>query len=146
MRRAILKGLVAIGLAATLGFGAAAQTEIDPENVLVIEIAGEGAGIVEILMRPDVAPLHVAQIKALARSGAYDGIVFHRVINGFMAQTGDVELVAVDQANALSKVTDKPPALNQLSAPSFLSNPNQLETQTELLNYYGKQTRSGPSK
>lgn len=91
MRRALLKGLAAIGFAATLGFGASAQTEVDPENVLVIEIAGEGAGVVEILMRPDVAPLHVERIKDLARSGAYDGIVFHRVINGFMAQTGDVE-------------------------------------------------------
>ena len=89
MRRAVLKGLVAIGLAATLGFSATAQ-DVDPENVLVIEIAGEGAGTVEILMRPDVAPLHVERIKELARTGAYDGIVFHRVINGFMAQTGDV--------------------------------------------------------
>ena len=89
MRRAVLKGLAAIGLAATLGFSATAQ-DVDPENVLVIEIAGEGAGIVEIQMRPDVAPLHVARIKELARSGAYDGVVFHRVIDGFMAQTGDV--------------------------------------------------------
>ena len=89
MRRAVLKGLAAIGLAATLGFSATAQ-DIDPENVLVIEIAGEGAGIVEIQMRPDVAPLHVERIKELARSGAYDGVVFHRVIDGFMAQTGDV--------------------------------------------------------
>ncbi len=91
MRRAVLKGLAAIGLAATFGFSANAQTEADPENVLVIEIAGEGAGTVEILMRPDVAPLHVDRIKELARSGAYDGVVFHRVIEGFMAQTGDVE-------------------------------------------------------
>lgn len=91
MRRALLKGLAVISFAATLGFGASAQTEADPENVLVIEIAGEGAGVVEILMRPDVAPLHVERIKELARSGAYDGIVFHRVINGFMAQTGDVQ-------------------------------------------------------
>lgn len=89
MRRAVLKGLAAIGLAAALGFSATAQ-DVDPENVLVIEIAGEGAGIVEIQMRPDVAPLHVARIKELARSGAYDGVVFHRVIDGFMAQTGDV--------------------------------------------------------
>ena len=89
MRRAVLKGLAAIGLAATLGFSATAQ-DVDPENVLVIEIAGEGAGTIEILMRPDVAPLHVERIKELARSGAYDGVVFHRVINGFMAQTGDV--------------------------------------------------------
>ncbi|OUS05332.1 peptidylprolyl isomerase [Rhodobacterales bacterium 52_120_T64] len=89
MRRAVLKGLAVLGLS-MFAFGAVAQ-DIDPENVLVIEIAGEGAGIVEILMRPDVAPMHVARIKELARSGKYDGVVFHRVIDGFMAQTGDVE-------------------------------------------------------
>ncbi|MEO1920001.1 MAG: peptidylprolyl isomerase [Paracoccaceae bacterium] len=91
MRRAALKGLAAFGLAVTLGFSASAQSDIDPENVLVIEIAGEGAGIIEILLRPDLAPLHVARLKELARAGAYDGIAFHRVIEGFMAQTGDVE-------------------------------------------------------
>ena len=96
MRRSFIKGLAVIGFAATLGFGASAQTEVDPENVLVIEIAGEGAGIIEILMRPDVAPLHVERIKELARSGAYDGVVFHRVIDGFMAQTGDVEFGKLD--------------------------------------------------
>ena len=111
MRRAVLKGLAAIGLAATLGLSAAAQTEVDPENVLVIEIAGEGAGVVEILMRPDVAPLHVERIKELARSGAYDGIVFHRVIDGFMAQTGDVmfgKLAEYDYRVAGRGGSDKP--------------------------------------
>ena len=88
MRRAVLKGLAVLGVS-MFAFGAVAQ-DIDPENVLVIEIAGEGAGVVEILMRPDVAPLHVARIKELARAGTYDGVVFHRVIDGFMAQTGDV--------------------------------------------------------
>ena len=58
----------------------------DPENTLVIETT---QGRVVIQMRPDVAPKHVAQIKKLAREGFYDGIVFHRVIEGFMAQTGD---------------------------------------------------------
>ena len=48
-------------------------------------------GPVKIEMLPDVAPKHVAQITALAERGAYDGIAFHRVIDGFMAQTGDVE-------------------------------------------------------
>ena len=58
----------------------------DPENTLVIDTT---QGRVVIEMRPDVAPNHVAQIKKLAREGFYDGIVFHRVIEGFMAQTGD---------------------------------------------------------
>ncbi len=57
----------------------------DPENTLIIETT---KGRVVIAMRPDLAPKHVAHIKALAREGFYDGIVFHRVIEGFMAQTG----------------------------------------------------------
>lgn len=59
---------------------------------LSIEIEGEGAnGTVVIDLLEDVAPGHVAQITALAAEGAYDGVVFHRVIEGFMAQTGDVQ-------------------------------------------------------
>ncbi|MHA6325569.1 peptidylprolyl isomerase [Roseivivax sp. CAU 1753] len=59
---------------------------------LEIDIAGEGAtGTVTIDLLEDIAPRHVAQITALAESGAYDDVVFHRVIDGFMAQTGDVE-------------------------------------------------------
>jgi cyclophilin family peptidyl-prolyl cis-trans isomerase len=58
----------------------------DPENTLIIETT-KGQVVVE--MRPDLAPNHVAHIKKLAREGFYDGIVFHRVIDGFMAQTGD---------------------------------------------------------
>ena len=60
----------------------------DPENTLLIETT---KGNVVIEMRPDLAPNHVAHIKKLAREGAYDGVVFHRVIDGFMAQTGDVK-------------------------------------------------------
>lgn len=57
-----------------------------------INVAGEGAnGTVTIDLLEDVAPDHVAQITALAEAGAYDGVVFHRVIDGFMAQTGDVQ-------------------------------------------------------
>ncbi len=58
----------------------------DPENTLVIETT---KGTVVIALRPDLAPNHVAHIKKLAREKFYDGVVFHRVINGFMAQTGD---------------------------------------------------------
>jgi len=57
----------------------------DPENTLLIETT---KGPVVIEMRPDLAPKHVEHIKKLAREGFYDGIVFHRVIDGFMAQTG----------------------------------------------------------
>jgi cyclophilin family peptidyl-prolyl cis-trans isomerase len=57
----------------------------DPENTLVIETT---KGRVVIAMRPDLAPKHVERIKQLAREGFYDGVVFHRVIDGFMAQTG----------------------------------------------------------
>jgi peptidylprolyl isomerase len=56
-----------------------------------IEIVGEANGIVTIELLDDVAPKHVERIKTLASEGAYDDVVFHRVIDGFMAQTGDVE-------------------------------------------------------
>jgi peptidylprolyl isomerase len=59
---------------------------LDPENTLHMQLK-DGLVVIELL--PDVAPDHVAQIKALSREGFYDGIVFHRVIEGFMAQTGD---------------------------------------------------------
>jgi len=58
----------------------------DPENTLILETT---QGSATIALRPDLAPQHVARIKELAREGFYDGIVFHRVIDGFMAQTGD---------------------------------------------------------
>ena len=58
----------------------------DPENTLLMETS---KGPVTIRLRPDLAPNHVKRIKELVREGFYDGIVFHRVIDGFMAQTGD---------------------------------------------------------
>ena len=59
---------------------------MDPENTLVLEL---DTGSVTIKLRPDLAPGHVDRIKELAREGFYDGVVFHRVIAGFMAQGGD---------------------------------------------------------
>ena len=56
-----------------------------------IEVAGEANGTITIDLLEDVAPQHVERITGLAASGAYDGIVFNRVIDGFMAQTGDVQ-------------------------------------------------------
>ena len=58
----------------------------DPENTLVMELE---QGRVVIQMLPEVAPNHVARIKELTREGFFDGLVFHRVMEGFMAQTGD---------------------------------------------------------
>lgn len=79
-------------LAASIAFAAmvAAQPALaaDPENTLILTLKD---GDVTIALRPDLAPKHVAQIKELVREGAYDNVAFHRVIDGFMAQTGDVQ-------------------------------------------------------
>jgi peptidylprolyl isomerase len=65
---------------------------------LLIEVAGPGAnGTITVDLFEDVAPGHVEQITSLARDGAYDEVVFHRVIQGFMAQTGDVQFGKVGQ-------------------------------------------------
>ena len=75
---------LATGLAVLSGPALAAE----PENTMIIELKD---GEVVVALRPDLAPKHVAQIKKLVRDGAYDNVAFHRVIEGFMAQTGDVE-------------------------------------------------------
>ena len=60
----------------------------DPENTIIMEIKG-GTILIELL--PDIAPLHCERMKTLVRSGLYDNVCFHRVIDGFMAQTGDIK-------------------------------------------------------
>ena len=60
----------------------------DPENTVIVELKG-GNVVIELL--PDVAPKHSERMKELARAGEYDNVAFHRVIDGFMAQTGDVQ-------------------------------------------------------
>jgi len=64
----------------------AVRAEPDPENTLLMELKD---GVVTIELLPDLAPQHVNRIKELTREGFYDGLVFHRVMDGFMAQTGD---------------------------------------------------------
>jgi len=94
MMRRIFAGFVAslfLG-AAAIGLTSTAQAG----DILVIEVAGQANGLVKIELLDNLAPGHVAQIKALAEAGAYDGVVFHRVIDGFMAQTGDVEFGKLD--------------------------------------------------
>jgi cyclophilin family peptidyl-prolyl cis-trans isomerase len=66
---------------------AAAPAAPDPENILILDLSTGGR--VTIQMFPAVAPAHVERVKTLARQGFYNGVVFHRVIDGFMAQTGD---------------------------------------------------------
>jgi peptidylprolyl isomerase len=78
---------------------------------LQIEVEGEGAnGTIVIDLLEDVAPGHVAQIAALAAEGAYDDVVFHRVIEGFMAQTGDVQYgkMGADMRRAGTGGSDRP--------------------------------------
>ena len=71
---------------APVSFSTTDASAADPENTLFLDLKD---GRVTIEMRPDLAPNHVARIKELVREGFYDGLKFHRVIDGFMAQTGD---------------------------------------------------------
>ncbi len=82
MKRFLLGVVAAVALAGA----AVAQAPRDPENTLFLDTEN---GRVVIVLRPDLAPKHVARVKALARQKFYDGLLFHRVIDGFMAQTGD---------------------------------------------------------
>ncbi len=68
----------------------------DPENTIIMTLK-DGEVVIELL--PSVAPKHVERMKQLARDKAYDGVAFHRVIEGFMAQTGDVENANMDSPN-----------------------------------------------
>jgi len=84
MKKLLLSLVFVLGMMATLA--QAAAPDADAENTLYLDLQ---YGRVVIQLRPDLAPKHVARIKELARKGFYDGLVFHRVIPGFMAQGGD---------------------------------------------------------
>ncbi|WP_374684879.1 peptidylprolyl isomerase [Mesorhizobium sp. J428] len=84
MNRRSFMSAVALG-AMLLGQPALAA---EPENTMIITLKD---GDVTVALRPDLAPKHVERIKELVREGAYDNVAFHRVIEGFMAQTGDVQ-------------------------------------------------------
>jgi peptidylprolyl isomerase len=78
--------LIALVFAALVFAAPASAQSADPENTLILTTKD---GDIVIALRPDLAPKHVERIKQLAREGFYDGVVFHRVIDGFMAQSGD---------------------------------------------------------
>jgi len=94
-KRLFLAAGLALGLSVGLSglSGAAIAQTAAPADAPVLEItvAGEGVGVIRVTLRPDLAPEHVERVVTLAEQGAYDGVVFHRVIEGFMAQTGDVQ-------------------------------------------------------
>ncbi len=83
----MLRSILALALIA----GPAFAQDDGPGPNLSIDVTGAANGTIVIDLLPDVAPKHVAQMTALATAGAYDGVIFHRVIDGFMAQTGDVQ-------------------------------------------------------
>lgn len=90
LRRSLFAAALALcsslAIAQTPAPTAAQAARSSPENTMILDLKD---GRVTIRLRPDLAPKHVAQIKALVKRGFYDGIVIHRVIPGFMAQTGD---------------------------------------------------------
>jgi peptidylprolyl isomerase len=100
----------------------------DPENFLILTLEG---GPVVIKLRPDVAPNHVARIKELAREGFYDGVVFHRVIPGFMAQGGDptgTGMGGSKKPNLKAEFSDAPHVRGACSM-ARSSNPNSANSQ-----------------
>ena len=99
----------------------------DPENTLVIETT---KGRVVIELRPDLAPKHVERIKQLAREGFYDGIPFHRVIDGFMAQTGDPDGTGMGGMGELLKAEfSKEPHTRGTVSMARTSDPNSARSQ-----------------
>lgn len=118
MLRRNLLGAAALAL---LPFGALASDAPADAPQLVIEVAGEANGTIRIALRPDLAPEHVARVVALAEGGAYDGVVFHRVIDGFMAQTGDVQFGRADGDTGRAGMggSDLPDLRSEFSAEPF---------------------------
>ena len=105
---------------ATLSLGASLAQAAAPEDTMIITLKD---GDVTIALRPDLAPKHVEQIKALVREGAYDNVAFHRVIDGFMAQTGDMQFGDMkdgfDAGSAGMGGSDKPDLPAEFSAEPY---------------------------
>lgn len=111
MLRALALSVAAIGL---MGAAPADWRPLDPEHTLVV---GTTKGQVVVELRPEFAPQGVARIKQLAREGVYDGLQFHRVIDGFVAQTGNPN----NRDGGVSKHPDLPPEFSFRIAPELAS-------------------------
>jgi peptidylprolyl isomerase len=104
------------------------EDAMDKENMLIMELDG---GPVTIRLRPDLAPQHVARIKELAREGFYDGVVFHRVIPGFMAQGGDPTGTGTSGSSKpnLPAEFSKQPHVRGVCSMARTANPNSANSQ-----------------
>ena len=122
----VLLPALALAFAVLAPLTAESQT-MDKENTLYIDLKD---GRVVIQMRPDLAPKHVAQIKKLAREGKYDGVVFHRVIDGFMAQTGDPDGTGMGgMGDRLSAEFSKEPHVRGTVSMARTNDPNSARSQ-----------------
>ena len=122
-RRDLLAGAILLMTANT------AAKAADPDNTLVIELSSGGQVLIELFS--DVAPKHVARVKELAKAGFYDGIVFHRVIPGFMAQTGDPTGTGTGgsgKGNLMAEFNKKPFVRGTVGA-ARSQNPNSADSQ-----------------
>jgi len=101
---------------------------MDPENTIVMTLE---SGPVTIKLRPDLAPQHAARIKELAREGFYDGVVFHRVIPGFMAQGGDPTGTGTSGSSKpnLPAEFSKEPHVRGVCSMARTANPNSANSQ-----------------
>ena len=124
MKRVRLVGAITL-LGAALMTGEAAAADL--ENTLYMDLEH---GRVVIEMRPDLAPRHVEQIKRLARSGFYDGVVFHRVIDGFMAQGGDPTGTGTGgSGNNLPAEFSREPHVRGVASMARANDPNSADSQ-----------------
>ncbi|CAM3126733.1 peptidylprolyl isomerase [Paracoccus nototheniae] len=121
---ALIPAFLALGGGAAFAQGTNPQVEDTDGPNMVIEVAdaeGNSKGTMVLDLREDLAPNHVARLVELAQAGAYDGVVFHRVIDGFMAQTGDVENGLQDGDTAMAGMggSDLPDLEAEFSDASF---------------------------
>lgn len=121
---------IAFATALLASYGASAQEfrSLDPENTIIMELR---TGKVTIALRPDLAPSHVERIKTLARDSFYDGVPFHRVIPGFMAQGGDPTGTGTggsDYADLRAEFSSEPHVEGTLSM-ARTSDPNSANSQ-----------------